>query len=145
MRRPSTARTVVVGECGPGHLHDRLLAGSGRPEPISRRERLLPLLGQRPVAVHCASAPTLGAPTARMSAATITGVHAVLFTKDAERLRAFFRDVLGLSSADAGGGWLIFALPPAELAAHPTDEEVTMSSTSCATTFRRPLKNGNGV
>ena len=52
----------------------------------------------------------------------ITGVHAVVFTRDAERLRAFFRDVLGLSSVDAGGGWLIFALPPAELAAHPADE-----------------------
>jgi catechol 2,3-dioxygenase-like lactoylglutathione lyase family enzyme len=52
----------------------------------------------------------------------ITGVHAVIFTTDAERDRAFFRDVLGLSSVDAGGGWLIFALPPAELAAHPADE-----------------------
>jgi len=53
----------------------------------------------------------------------ITGVHAVMFTKDAEALRAFFRDVLGLPSVDAGGGWLIFALPPAELAAHPTTED----------------------
>lgn len=53
----------------------------------------------------------------------ITGVHAVSFTKDAEGLRAFFRDVLGFPSVDAGGGWLIFALPPAELAAHPTDDE----------------------
>ncbi len=51
----------------------------------------------------------------------VTGVHAVLFTKDPDGVRAFFRDVLGLSSVDAGGGWLIFALPPAELAAHPTD------------------------
>ncbi len=53
----------------------------------------------------------------------ITGVHAVVFTSDAEGVRAFFRDVLGLASVDAGGGWLIFALPPAELAAHPTDED----------------------
>ena len=52
----------------------------------------------------------------------ITGVHATLFTTDADGLRAFFRDVLGFSSVDAGGGWLIFALPPAELAAHPSDE-----------------------
>jgi catechol 2,3-dioxygenase-like lactoylglutathione lyase family enzyme len=52
----------------------------------------------------------------------ITGVHAVIFTADAEADRAFFRDVLGLASVDAGGGWLIFALPPAELAAHPADE-----------------------
>src|SRR5262249_14354020 len=52
----------------------------------------------------------------------VTGVHAVIFTTDAERDRAFFRDVLGLRSVDAGGGWLIFALPPAELAAHPAEE-----------------------
>jgi catechol 2,3-dioxygenase-like lactoylglutathione lyase family enzyme len=51
----------------------------------------------------------------------ITGVHAVMFTKDAEGLRAFVRDVLGFPSVDAGGGWLIFALPPAELAAHPAE------------------------
>jgi catechol 2,3-dioxygenase-like lactoylglutathione lyase family enzyme len=52
----------------------------------------------------------------------ITGVHAVIFTTDAEADRAFFRDALDLASVDAGGGWLIFALPPAELAAHPADE-----------------------
>ena len=50
----------------------------------------------------------------------ITGVHAVMFTSEADGLRAFLRDVLGLDSVDAGGGWLIFALPPAELAAHPS-------------------------
>jgi catechol 2,3-dioxygenase-like lactoylglutathione lyase family enzyme len=53
----------------------------------------------------------------------INGVHAVIFSKDAERLRAFFRDALGFPSVDAGGGWLIFALPPGELAAHPTEDE----------------------
>ena len=53
----------------------------------------------------------------------VTGAHAILYTEDAEALRAFFRDVLDLPSVDAGGGWLIFALPPAELAAHPTDGE----------------------
>jgi hypothetical protein len=53
----------------------------------------------------------------------ITGIHAVIFTKDAEADRAFFRDVLELRSVDAGGGWLIFALPPAELAAHPADDD----------------------
>jgi catechol 2,3-dioxygenase-like lactoylglutathione lyase family enzyme len=52
----------------------------------------------------------------------ITGTHAIIFSKDADALRGFFKDVLGFSSVDAGGGWLIFALPPAELAAHPTDE-----------------------
>lgn len=51
----------------------------------------------------------------------ITGVHAIVFTPDADGVRAFFRDTLGLSSVDAGGGWLIFALPPAELAAHPAE------------------------
>jgi len=51
----------------------------------------------------------------------ITGAHAVVFTRDAEATRAFFRDVLGFPSVDAGGGWLIFALPPAEVAAHPAD------------------------
>lgn len=49
----------------------------------------------------------------------ITGAHAVLFSRDAEALRAFLRDVLGLAGVDAGGGWMIFALPPAEVAAHP--------------------------
>jgi catechol 2,3-dioxygenase-like lactoylglutathione lyase family enzyme len=51
----------------------------------------------------------------------ITGVHAIMFSPDAERLREFLRDVLELPSVDAGGGWPIFALPPAELAVHPTD------------------------
>jgi catechol 2,3-dioxygenase-like lactoylglutathione lyase family enzyme len=51
----------------------------------------------------------------------ITGAHAVMFTRDADALRAFLRDVLAFDSVDAGGGWLIFALPPAELAAHPGD------------------------
>ena len=55
----------------------------------------------------------------------ITGVHAVMFTSEAEGLRAFLRDVLGLDSVDAGGGWLIFALPPAELAAHPSDGDAS--------------------
>ncbi|HTZ92152.1 MAG TPA: VOC family protein [Streptosporangiaceae bacterium] len=51
----------------------------------------------------------------------ITGVHAIAFSPDAEKMRSFFADVLNLPSVDAGGGWLIFALPPAELAVHPTD------------------------
>jgi predicted enzyme related to lactoylglutathione lyase len=52
----------------------------------------------------------------------ITGIHAIVFTEDVAKARAFFADTLRLRSVDAGGGWLIFALPPAELAAHPTDE-----------------------
>lgn len=51
----------------------------------------------------------------------ITGVHAIVFSPEAEKDRAFFADVLDLPSVDAGGGWLIFALPPAELAVHPAD------------------------
>jgi catechol 2,3-dioxygenase-like lactoylglutathione lyase family enzyme len=51
----------------------------------------------------------------------ITGVHAIVFSPEAEKVRAFLTDVLGLSSVDAGGGWPIFALPPAELAVHPAD------------------------
>ena len=51
----------------------------------------------------------------------ITGVHALIYAKDPDRARAFFRDVLQLSFIDAGDGWLIFALPPAELGIHPTD------------------------
>jgi len=51
----------------------------------------------------------------------ITGMHAIVFSPDAARVREFFAGVLGLRSVDAGGGWLIFALPPAELAVHPTD------------------------
>jgi predicted enzyme related to lactoylglutathione lyase len=51
----------------------------------------------------------------------ITGIHLVTYAYDADRARAFFRDVLDLSSVDAGRGWLIFALPPAEIAAHPTE------------------------
>jgi hypothetical protein len=51
----------------------------------------------------------------------ITGMHAIVFSPDAEKVRAFFADVLDLPSVDAGGGWLIFALPPAELAVHPAD------------------------
>lgn len=54
----------------------------------------------------------------------IAGVHTILYAQDAERARAFFRDVLGLESVDARGGWLIFALPPGELACHPAEEPV---------------------
>jgi catechol 2,3-dioxygenase-like lactoylglutathione lyase family enzyme len=51
----------------------------------------------------------------------ITAVHAIVNATDAEAARAFFRDTLNLPFADAGHGWLIFALPPAELAFHPAD------------------------
>jgi len=49
----------------------------------------------------------------------ITGTHAIIYANDADRARAFFRDVLELPNVDAHGGWLIFKLPPAELGIHP--------------------------
>jgi catechol 2,3-dioxygenase-like lactoylglutathione lyase family enzyme len=49
----------------------------------------------------------------------INGAHVIVFADDADAAREFFRDVLGMRSEDAGGGWLIFALPPAEVAFHP--------------------------
>jgi catechol 2,3-dioxygenase-like lactoylglutathione lyase family enzyme len=53
--------------------------------------------------------------------AIINGAHVILFSTDAEADRAFFRDVLHLDSVDSGGGWLLFALPPAEVAVHPAE------------------------
>jgi catechol 2,3-dioxygenase-like lactoylglutathione lyase family enzyme len=50
------------------------------------------------------------------------GAHVIVSSKDAAADRAFLRDVLGLSSVDAGHGWLIFALPPAEVAVHPAED-----------------------
>jgi catechol 2,3-dioxygenase-like lactoylglutathione lyase family enzyme len=51
----------------------------------------------------------------------ITGAHTIIYTPEPEKVRAFLADVLGFESVDAGHGWLIFALPPAELAAHPAE------------------------
>jgi catechol 2,3-dioxygenase-like lactoylglutathione lyase family enzyme len=77
----------------------------------------------------------------------ITGIHAILYTRDAEADRAWLADVLGLESVDAGGGWLIFALPPAELAAHPAssqggDVELYLMCDNIETTMR---ELGNAV
>jgi hypothetical protein len=52
----------------------------------------------------------------------IFGAHVIVSSKDAAADRAFLRDVVGLSSVDAGNGWLIFALPPSEVAVHPADD-----------------------
>jgi catechol 2,3-dioxygenase-like lactoylglutathione lyase family enzyme len=51
----------------------------------------------------------------------IIGAHVIVYSQDAEADRVFFRDVLGFKSVDAGHGWLIFALPPAEAAFHPDE------------------------
>jgi len=50
----------------------------------------------------------------------INGAHAIIYSKAPEKDRAFLRDVLKLPSVDVGGGWLIFGLPPAEVAVHPS-------------------------
>jgi len=53
----------------------------------------------------------------------INGIHALIYTKKPDNVRKFFKDILKFPSIDAGKGWLIFALPPAELGVHPTDED----------------------
>ena len=50
----------------------------------------------------------------------ITGAHSIIYSTDPEADRAFIRDVLGLPHVDDGGGWLIFGLPPSEVAVHPS-------------------------
>ena len=52
----------------------------------------------------------------------ITGAHSIIYSTDADADRAFFRDVLKLTNVDVGGGWLIFGLPPSEVAVHPDEE-----------------------
>jgi hypothetical protein len=52
----------------------------------------------------------------------LTGAHAILYSTDSDADRAFLRDVLRLPSVDVGHGWLIFGLPPAEVAIHPSDQ-----------------------
>jgi catechol 2,3-dioxygenase-like lactoylglutathione lyase family enzyme len=53
----------------------------------------------------------------------IAGAHVLIYAEDPQAARAFFRDVLGFENVDAGNGWLIFRLPPAELGFHPTEGE----------------------
>ncbi len=53
----------------------------------------------------------------------IIGFHSIIYSKDAEKDRAFLRDVFGLKSVDAGHGWLIFKAPPSEVAVHPAEGE----------------------
>jgi len=52
----------------------------------------------------------------------ISGIHLIVYSKNAEADKAFFRDVLQLSHVDVGRGWIIFGLPPAEIAAHPAED-----------------------
>lgn len=60
---------------------------------------------------------------------TITGVHALLYTSEPDALRAILRDVFGWAHVDAGDGWLIFRLPPAELGVHPAEGPTFESGT----------------
>jgi hypothetical protein len=55
----------------------------------------------------------------------INGAHMIVYSQDPEADRAFIRDVLGFANVDAGGGWLIFKLPPAEVAVHPVDGQTS--------------------
>ena len=55
----------------------------------------------------------------------INGAHAIIYSKNADADREFLRDVLGLPHVDVGHGWLIFGLPPAEVAVHPDEENGT--------------------
>jgi hypothetical protein len=61
----------------------------------------------------------------------ITGVHALIYTSEPEAVRAAFRDVFGWKHVDDGDGWLIFALPPAELGVHPGDSPHHKLSLMC--------------
>jgi glyoxalase/bleomycin resistance protein/dioxygenase superfamily protein len=68
----------------------------------------------------------------------ITGAHMILYTPEPDALRAVLRDALGWEHVDAGDGWLIFALPPAELGVHPsegsTDHELLLMCDDVAST-----------
>ena len=77
----------------------------------------------------------------------INSVHALVYTPEPERMREFFSDVLELPHVDAGGGWLIFALPPAELAMHPVERghehhELTLMCDDIDATRTRLLERG---
>jgi hypothetical protein len=53
----------------------------------------------------------------------ITGAHAIIYSAASDEVRSFLSDVIGFDGVDAGGGWMVYALPPAELAVHPSDGE----------------------
>ncbi|WP_158879819.1 VOC family protein [Amycolatopsis anabasis] len=76
----------------------------------------------------------------------ITGAHVILYSRDADADRAFLRDVLGYPHVDAGGGWLIFKLPPAEVAVHPADgpeqHELYLMSDDVEATIAELAANG---
>jgi catechol 2,3-dioxygenase-like lactoylglutathione lyase family enzyme len=65
----------------------------------------------------------------------ITGTHLLFYTSEAEKLRAMLRDVFGFKHVDAGGGWLIFGLPPSEIGVHPAEGPSYESGTRHQITF----------
>ena len=74
----------------------------------------------------------------------ISGAHMIIYSADAEADRAFFRDVFEFPAVDAGQGWLIFALPPAEIALHPAAEngkhEIYLTCDDVAATIQKLKK-----
>src|SRR6185295_6514668 len=82
---------------------------------------------------------TRSSPSPAGSRVMIIGTHAIVYAEDADRARGFLRDVLGLPNVDAGDGWLIFRLPPAEVGVHPVGapDAAGTRSISCATTSPR--------
>jgi hypothetical protein len=79
----------------------------------------------------------------------INGAHAILYSDDADATRAALAKMLGTRSVDGGGGWLIFALPPAELAVHPASEggrtELYLMTDDVAATVAALQAEGIGV
>ncbi len=65
----------------------------------------------------------------------VIGVHMLLYSSEPEALRKTLRDSFGFESVDAGGGWLIFAMPPSELGVHPTNGAARGSGRSHQITF----------
>ena len=77
-----------------------------------------------------------------------TGVHFIIYSKDADADKAFFRDVLKLTNVDVGHGWLIFGLPPSELAVHPSatnDQHEIYLMCDNIKTFVQPMSRQNIV
>jgi hypothetical protein len=77
----------------------------------------------------------------------IIGAHSLVYTSEPDAVRAIFRDVFGWSHVDAGGGWLIFALPPGEVGIHPSDTpttELTLMCDSLASTIEE-LRGVDGI
>jgi catechol 2,3-dioxygenase-like lactoylglutathione lyase family enzyme len=69
-------------------------------------------------------------PSDRLEAHMIRGMHAMFYSSEAEALRAFLKDKLGLAGSDVGGGWLIFDAPQADLGVHPTEGSEMASGTA---------------